>query len=98
MGTDHGPFGARWRSVPGLSHATRAFPGRQALPGWCVAPFIARGRLAEMIGANARIPGESHSFPADFNIAPSMLGLVLMLVAGVFQYGWRLQHDTEGLV
>ena len=30
-----------------------------------------------MIGANARIPGEFHSFAADFNIAPLMLGLVL---------------------
>ncbi|MDI3212996.1 hypothetical protein [Arthrobacter sp. AL12] len=59
---------------------------------------IARGRLAEMIGANTRIPGESHSFAADFNIAPLMLGLVLMLVAGAFQYGRRLQHDTDGLV
>lgn len=58
---------------------------------------IARGRLAEIIGANARAPGESHSFSADFNIAPLALGLVLMLVAGVFQYGRRLQKDTAGL-
>ena len=51
-----------------------------------------------MVGANARTPGESYGFSADFNIAPLMLGMVLMLVAGVFQYGRRLQHDTEGLV
>jgi hypothetical protein len=27
-----------------------------------------------------------------------MLGMVLLLVAGVFEYGRRLQKDTEGLV
>lgn len=59
---------------------------------------IARSRLAEVVGANARTPGESYGFSADFNFAPLMLGLVLMLVAGVFQYGRRLQHDTEGLI
>lgn len=59
---------------------------------------IARSRLAEMVGANARTPGESYGFSADFNIAPLVLGLVLMLVAGVFQYGRRLQHETEGLI
>lgn len=59
---------------------------------------IARSNLAEAIGANARPVGESYSFAADFNIAPLMLGMVLMLVAGVFQYGRRLQQDTEGLV
>ena len=35
---------------------------------------------------------------AEFNIAPLAIGLVLLLVAGVFQYGRRLQKDTEGLV
>lgn len=59
---------------------------------------IARSRLAEFIGANARTPGEAYSFSADFNLAPLLLGLVLVLVAGVFQFGRRLQQDTEGLV
>ena len=59
---------------------------------------IARSRLAELIGANARTPGEAYSFSADFNLAPLVLGLVLVLVAGVFQFGRRLQQDTEGLV
>jgi hypothetical protein len=59
---------------------------------------IARSRLAELIGANARTPGESYGFSADFNLAPVLLGLVLVLVSGVFQYGRRLQQDTEGLV
>ena len=59
---------------------------------------IARSRLAELIGANARTPGEAYSFSADFNLAPVLLGLVLVLVAGVFQFGRRLQQDTDGLV
>lgn len=59
---------------------------------------IARSRLAEVIGANAHTPGEAYSFSAYFNLAPLVLGLVLMLVAGVFQFGRRLQQDTEGLV
>ena len=59
---------------------------------------VARNRLAEYIGANARTPGEAYSFSADFNLAPLALGLVLVLVAGIFQFGRRLQQDTEGLV
>jgi hypothetical protein len=59
---------------------------------------IARSPLAELIGANAHTPGEAFSFSAHFNLAPLVLGLVLALVAGVFQFGRRLQHDTEGLV
>lgn len=59
---------------------------------------IARSRLAELIGANARTPGEAYSFSADFDLAPLLLGLVLILVSGVFQFGRRLQEDTEGLV
>lgn len=58
----------------------------------------ARSRIVEMIGANARTPGESYIFSADFNIGPVMMGIVLVLVAGVFQCGRRLQKDTEGLV
>lgn len=59
---------------------------------------IARSRLAELIGANARTPGESYGFSADFNLAPVVLGMVLILIASVFQYGRRLQQDTEGLI
>lgn len=35
---------------------------------------------------------------AEFATGPLMLGIVLVLVAAVFQYGSRLQKDTEGLV
>lgn len=59
---------------------------------------VARSRLAEMIGANARTPGESQIFSAEFNTGPAMLGIALLLVAAVFEYGRRLQKDTEGLV
>jgi hypothetical protein len=59
---------------------------------------VARSRLAEMLGANARVQGESLIFSAEFNTGPVMLGVALLLVAGVFEYGRRLQKDTEGLV
>jgi hypothetical protein len=59
---------------------------------------VGRGRLAEMIGANARLPEEPQIFTASFNIVPMMLGTLLLLVALVFEYGRRLQKDTEGLV
>jgi hypothetical protein len=59
---------------------------------------IARSWLAELIGINARTTGAAFSFSADFNLAPLVLGLVLVLVAAVFQFGRRLQQDTEGLI
>ena len=59
---------------------------------------IARSRLADLIGANGRVPGESYLFSLDFNAGPLVLGIALLLVAGVFQFGRRLQKDTEGLV
>jgi hypothetical protein len=59
---------------------------------------VGRSRLAEMIGANARTLGESQIFSAEINLVPFMLGIALLLIAGVFEYGRRLQKDTEGLV
>ncbi|WP_240721375.1 hypothetical protein [Pseudarthrobacter sp. NamE5] len=59
---------------------------------------VGRSRLAEMIGANARLSGESQVFSAEFDTAPLMLGIALLLVAAVFEYGRRLQKETEGLV
>lgn len=64
----------------------------QILDGWAL------NRVAEMIAANGRTPGASYVFSAEVNLAPLMLGLVMVLVAGVFQYGRRLQLETEGLV
>jgi hypothetical protein len=34
----------------------------------------------------------------DFNVGPLVLGIALLLVAGVFEFGRGLQKDTEGLV
>lgn len=59
---------------------------------------IARSRLAEAIGANQRIPGEAIIFRGDLPLGPAVAGIVLILVAGVFQFGGRLQKDTEGLI
>ncbi|WP_240719923.1 hypothetical protein [Pseudarthrobacter sp. NamB4] len=59
---------------------------------------VGRSRLAEIVGANPRGPGESQVFPAEFDTGPLMLGIALLLVAAVFEYGRRLQKDTEGLV
>ena len=58
----------------------------------------ARTRIAELIGANQQTPGETIFLVVDFNIAPLLAGIVLILVAGVFQFGRRLQRDTEGLI
>jgi len=51
-----------------------------------------------MIAASGRTPGVSHGFAAEINVAPLTIGLVMVLVAVVLQYGRRLQQDTEGLV
>lgn len=58
----------------------------------------ARHRLAQAIGANQGSAGESIIFSANFNVGPLVAGIVLILVAAVFQFGGRLQKDTEGLV
>lgn len=58
----------------------------------------ARHRVAQAIGANQGSAGESIIFSANFNVGPLMAGIVLILVAAVFQFGGRLQKDTEGLV
>ncbi|MFE4837644.1 hypothetical protein ACFRAU_23545 [Arthrobacter sp. NPDC056691] len=59
---------------------------------------IARSRLADLIGVNGRVAGEYYFFSLNFNAAPLVVGIALILVAGVFQFGGRLQKDTEGLV
>jgi hypothetical protein len=87
-------FTARSGYLVGAAGALLAVTGMvgQVLDG------VARSRLAEMIGANVRTPGESPAFSAEFNLAPFIVGISLLLVAGVFEYGRRLQKDTEGLV
>jgi hypothetical protein len=87
-------FTARSAHLVGAAGVVLAVTGMagQVLDG------VGRSRLAEMIGANARVPGESQIFSAEFNTGPLMLGIALLLVAAVFEYGRRLQKDTEGLV
>jgi hypothetical protein len=58
-----------------------------------------RNRLAEAIGANERPASEAIPiFAAEFNLGPVTAGMALILIAAVFQFGWRLQKDTEGLI
>ena len=57
---------------------------------------LARTGAARLIGAPGR-PGDV-LFAGDFNAAPLIAGTVLVLVAGAFQFGRRLQKDTEGLI
>jgi hypothetical protein len=56
------------------------------------------GTVYRLIGANQQTPGETLVFVSDFSIAPPLAGIDLVLVAGVFQFGRRLQRDTEGLI
>ncbi|MGX9899499.1 hypothetical protein ACW0JT_05665 [Arthrobacter sp. SA17] len=59
----------------------------------------ARNRLAELIGANQRTADEAVPvFTSQFDTGPTMAGIVLILLAAVFQFGRRLQKDTEGLI
>jgi hypothetical protein len=87
-------FTARSAHIVGAAGVVLAVAGMagQVLDG------VGRSRLAQLIGANARTAGESPVFSAEFNLAPSFLGIALLLIAGVFEYGRRLQKDTEGLV
>ncbi|RAX45616.1 hypothetical protein DQ354_09035 [Arthrobacter sp. AQ5-06] len=57
---------------------------------------IASAAVARLIAANGQTDGVI--LAADFNFAPLLAGIVLVLIAGVFQFGRRLQKDTEGLV
>ena len=58
----------------------------------------ARTNVAEMIGASGREPGAVYLISTEFDLWPLTVGLILVLVSGVFQYGRRIQKDTDGLV
>lgn len=64
----------------------------QVLNGWALT------RVADMVAGSGRTSGETAILEAEFTTGPLMLGIILVLVAAVFQYGRRLQKDTEGLV
>jgi hypothetical protein len=42
--------------------------------------------------------GRCHDGCGCFNLGPLVAGIMLIMVAAVFQFGGRLQKDTEGLV
>ncbi|WP_426005579.1 hypothetical protein ACPFL9_02245 [Paenarthrobacter sp. NyZ202] len=58
----------------------------------------ARNRLAEYVGLAPATPGETLLYVSGFNPTPLVAGIALLLFAGVFQFGRRLQRDVEGLV
>ncbi|UZX03767.1 hypothetical protein F8G81_14995 [Arthrobacter sp. CDRTa11] len=59
---------------------------------------VGKTRLAEAVGAYQPTHGETIVFVGEINLLPSLAGLMLLVIAGVFQFGRRLQKDTEGLV
>ena len=59
---------------------------------------IGRTRLADAIGLDQGTGSGYTIFVGTFSFAPAVAGLLLILVAAAFQYGRRLQKDTEGLV
>ncbi|WP_426766070.1 hypothetical protein ACP3TD_05895 [Pseudarthrobacter sp. 1G09] len=59
---------------------------------------LARTRLADAIGLNADSAPGSVIFEGTISLLPVVAGIALILIAGVFQFGGRLQKDTEGLV
>ena len=59
---------------------------------------LARTRLADAIGLNADSAPGSVIFEGNISLLPVVAGIALILIAGVFQFGGRLQRDTEGLV
>ena len=55
-------------------------------------------RIADLVLAEGRPAAGTILFEGELTSWPLVLGTILMLVAGVFQYGRRLQQDAEGLV
>lgn len=84
--------GSAW--VIGASGAVLMLAGTvgQVLHGFALT------RVAELVAVAGRPADEMVLFEGDLSAGPLVLGAVLMLVAGAFQYGRRLQQDTQGLV
>ena len=59
---------------------------------------LGRTRLGDVIGLDQGTGSEYPIFVGTFSFAPLVAGLVLIMVAAAFQYGRRLQKDTEGLI
>ncbi|MET4058855.1 hypothetical protein ABIB35_000384 [Arthrobacter sp. UYP6] len=59
---------------------------------------IGRTRLGDAIGLDQGTGSGYAIFVGTFSFAPLVAGLLLILVAAAFQYGRRLQNDTQGLI
>ncbi|MCC9145201.1 MULTISPECIES: hypothetical protein [unclassified Arthrobacter] len=59
---------------------------------------IALPRVADLVVMERQAGDEMVLFEGTLSPWPLVLSLVLILVAGVFQYGRRIQQDTDGLV
>nr|WP_231709330.1 hypothetical protein [Arthrobacter sp. zg-Y895] len=59
---------------------------------------IAVPRVADLVVMERQTGDELVLFEGTLSPWPLVLSLVLILVAGVFQYGRRIQQDTDGLV
>ena len=55
-------------------------------------------RITDLVVGEGRPAAGTILFEGELTSWPLVLGTILMLVAGVFQYGRRLQQDAEGLV
>lgn len=87
-------FGLRTAVIVGSVGMLLAISGSAAQ----ILDSTAKSRLAEQLGAMPARVGETLVYISGFDPAPLVAGGVLVLLGGVFQFGRRLQSDTEGLV
>ncbi|BCW34307.1 hypothetical protein StoSoilA2_03630 [Arthrobacter sp. StoSoilA2] len=87
-------FGPRTAVIVGSVGMLLAISGSAAQ----ILDSTAKSRLAEQLGAMPARVGETLVYISGFDPAPLVAGGVLVLLGGVFQFGRRLQGDTEGLV
>ncbi|MDR6687340.1 hypothetical protein J2Y41_002905 [Arthrobacter sp. 1088] len=87
-------FGPRTAVIVGSVGMLLAISGSAAQ----ILDSTAKSRLAEQLGAMPARVGETLVYISGFDPAPLVAGGVLVLLGGVFQFGRRLQSDTEGLV
>jgi len=87
-------FGPRTAVIVGSAGMLLAISGSAAQ----ILDSTAKNRLAEELGAAPARAGETLLYISEFNPAHLVAGGALVLLAGVFQFGRRLQRDTEGLV
>lgn len=86
--------------TPGSAWITGACGATLALTGSAgqIVDTVGRTRLAALIEPEQEAGSAYVLFVGTFGFAPLVAGTVLLLVAAAFQFGGRLQKDTEGLV